>query len=168
MFSKLFGKAAAETHFEQGRALYADGKHMKAVETLSDGIKMEEARSNPDKRLLSSLYCLRGEVHLSVGVAILSQSDFLHSLENNPQNESALNNLGIWFSIKHFSTPNYNRAFEFFDRALAIQPGRKDIQLNKACVKIQSGDKTGCEDLRRLEGEGYPDAKVALERYCKG
>jgi tetratricopeptide (TPR) repeat protein len=168
MFSNLFGKESALKLYEKGRSLYASGRTEQAVERLSDAIKMEEARANPDKRFLSNIYCLRGEVYLSVGVALLSQSDFAIALENNSQNESALNNLGIWFSIEHFNTPNYEKAFEYFDRAIAIQPGRKDIQLNKACVKIQAGDKTGCDELRRLERDGYPPAKIALERFCKG
>jgi len=167
MFSNLFPKPSPQRLYERGRALYASGKAEQAVEKLSDAIKMEEASANPDKRLLSNIYCVRGEVYLSVGVAILSQSDFAISLENNPQNESALNNLGIWFSIEHFNKPNYERSFAYFNQALAIQLGRKDIQLNKACVKIQSGDKTGCEDLRRLESEGYQPAKIALGRFCK-
>lgn len=112
------------------------------------------------------MHCVRGEVYLSVGVALLSQSDFAYALQYNPGNESALNNLGIWFSIEHFSTPDYKKSFEYFDKAIVAQPGRKDIQLNKACVKIQSGDKSGCDDLRKLEGEGYPDAKIALQRFC--
>jgi lipoprotein NlpI len=103
---------------------------------------------------------------LSVGVAILSQSDFAHSLQYNPNNESALNNLGIGFSFERFAPPDYERSFQYFDKAIVIQPNRKDIQLNKACAKIQSGDKTGCDDLRRLEREGYSKAKVAQQRFC--
>jgi lipoprotein NlpI len=166
MFWDLFGKESSQQLYEKGGSLYIAGKAMQAVEKLSLAIKMEEASATPDKRLLSNIYCLRGEVYLSVGVAIMSQSDFANSLENNPQNESALNNLCIWFSIERFNTPNYERSFEYFNRALAIQPGRKDIQLNKACVKIQSGDKTGCDDLRRLESEGYQPATIALGRFC--
>jgi hypothetical protein len=39
--------------------------------------------------------------------------------------------------------------------------------MNLAIAKINLGDRTGCEDLKRLEQEGYPDAKVAQERFCK-
>ena len=166
MFSKLFGGQTSQSLYDEGVKLYHNGKAKEAVDKLSDAIKKETDKSNNDKKFLSNIYNIRGEVYLSEGVAILSQSDFAYSIKYNPDNESALNNLGIWYSIKHFTTPDYKKSFECFDKALAIQPNRKDIQLNKACVKIQSGDKTGCEDLRKLETEGYPDAKVALQRFC--
>jgi tetratricopeptide (TPR) repeat protein len=167
MFSNLFSSQKSKKLFDEGAKLYHAGKAKEAVEKFSDAIKKETSKPNPDKKLLSNIYCLRGEVYLSVGVAILSQSDFVYSLEYNPGNESALNNLGIWFSIDRFATPDYERAFQYFDKAIAIQPNRKDIQLNKACVKIQSGDQTGCDDLRRLGSEGYTDAINAHQRFCR-
>jgi lipoprotein NlpI len=167
MFSNLFGGQTSQKLFDEGVKLYRNGKAKEAVDKLSDAIKKETDKPNSDKKLLSNMHCIRGEVYLSVGVAVLSQSDFNYALQYNPDNESALNNLGIWFSIKHFNTPDYNRSFEYFDKAISIQPNRKDIQLNRACVKIQSGDKTGCNDLRKLDNEGYPDAKIASQRFCK-
>jgi lipoprotein NlpI len=153
--------------YDEGVRLFHSGKSTEAVDKLSDAIEKETANSSPDKKLLSNMHCIRGEVYLSIGVAVLSQSDFTNALQYNPDNESALNNLGIWFSIARFNTPDYNRALEYFDKAISIQPDRKDIQLNKACVKIQSGDKTGCDDLRKLDQDDYPEAKIALERFCK-
>jgi tetratricopeptide (TPR) repeat protein len=167
MFS-LFGPKTSLALYESGVKSYRKGKSQDAIEKLSEAIKKESARSEPDKRLLSNMYCLRGEVYLSEGVALLSQSDFTYALDYNMTNESALNNMGIWFSIERFSTPDYERSFEYFDKAIAIKPGRKDIRLNKACVKIQSGDRTGCDDLRKLDAEGYSTAKLALEKLCKG
>ena len=167
MFSNLFQSRNPKILLNEGLKLYRAGKAMKAVDKLSDAIKRETSKPSPDKMLLSIVHCLRGEVYLSVGVAILSQSDFVISLDYNPSNESALNDLGIWFSIERFNAPDYKRSLEYFDKAITIQPNRKDIQLNKACVKIQSGDQTGCDDLRRLEGAGYPAAILALEKYCK-
>lgn len=166
MFSNLFGGRTSQKLYEQGRKLYHSGNAEKAVDKLSDAIKKETDKSNPNNRFLSNIYCIRGEVYLSVGVAILSQSDFAYALQYNPDNESALNNLGIWYSIEHFSTPDYKKSFEYFDKALAIQPNRKDIQLNKACVKIQSGNKTGYDDLKKLDSQGYSDAKIALQKFC--
>jgi len=166
MFSNLFSGQTSQKLFEEGEKLYRSGNAEKAVNKLSEAIKKETDKSSPDKRLLSNMHCIRGEVYLSVGVAVLSQSDFAYALQYNPENESALNNLGIWYSVKHFATPDYQKSFEYFDNALAIQPNRKDIQLNKACVKIQAGDMSGCDDLRKLDNEGYPDAKLALQRFC--
>ena len=166
MFSNLFGGQTSQKLYDEGVKLYQSGNAEKAVTKLSEAIKKETDKSNKDKKFLSNLHTMRGEVYLSVNVAILSQSDFAYALQYNPDNESALNDLGIWYSIKHFSTPDYKKSFAYFDKALTIKPNRKDIQLNKACVKIQSGDKTGCDDLRRLDNEGYPDAKIALQRFC--
>jgi len=165
MFSNPFRKKTSNELYEEGVKSYRSGKTKEAVDTLSEAIKQETSKTDQNKRFLSIIHCIRGEAYLSAGVAILSQSDFVYALQYNPVNESALNNLGIWFSIKHFQAPDYSKSFEYFDRAIAIQPNRKDIQLNRACVKIQSGDKTGCDDLRRLDSEGYPDAKIALQRY---
>ena len=167
MLSKLFRTKDTEKLFDQGLELYQTKKVNRAIDILSDAIKIENKKTSPNKILLSNIHCLRGEVYLSVGVAVLSQSDFTFALEHNPNNESALNNLAIWFSIEKFATPDYKRAFAYFDKAIALKPNRKDIQLNKACIKIQSGDKTGCDDLRKLENEGYPAAKIALEKLCK-
>jgi Tfp pilus assembly protein PilF len=166
MFSNLFGGQTSQKMYDEGVKFYNEGNAEKAVDKLSDAIKKETDKSNSDKRLLSNMHNMRGEVYLSVGVAILSQSDFVYALQYNPQNESSLNNLGIWFSIEHFTTPDYQKSLAYFDEAIAIQPTRKDIQLNKACVKIQSGDKTGCDDLNKLDSEGYSDAKIALQRFC--
>lgn len=166
MFSYLFGGQTSQKLFEKGEKLYRSGNSEKAVDKLSEAIKKETDKTSPDKKLLSNMHCIRGEVYLSVGVAVLSQSDFAYALQYNPDNESALNNLGIWYSVKHFAMPDYQKSFEYFDKAIAIQPNRKDIQLNKACVKIQAGDTTGCDDLRKLDNEGYADAKIALLRFC--
>src|SRR5450631_1526457 len=136
MFSNLFGGQDSKQLYEEGSKLYHAGRTEEAVDKLSQAIKKETAKPNSDKRLLSNMHCVKGEVYLAVGVAILSQSDFAYSLQYNPDNESALNNLGIWYSIERFITPDYKKSFEYFDKALAIQPNRQDIQLNKACVKI--------------------------------
>jgi lipoprotein NlpI len=166
MFSKLFGRRTSQNLYDEGVKLYRAGKAKEAVDKLSAAIKKETGRSNSDRKLLSNMYNIRGEVYLSVGVAVLSQSDFVHALQENPGNESALNNLGVWYSIQQFAAPDYERSLGYFDKAILIQPNRKDIQLNRACIKIQSGDKTGCNDLHKLDEEGYPDAKVALQRFC--
>jgi lipoprotein NlpI len=165
MFSKLFGGQSSQKLYDEGLKLYRSGKTEEAVDKLSDAIKKETDKTNPDKKFLSNIHCIRGEVYLSVGVALLSQSDFAYALQYNPDNEAALNNLGVWYSIKHFSTPDYIKSFEYLDKAIALEPSRKDFQLNKACIKIQSGDKTGCDDLHRLNNEGFSDAKIALQRF---
>jgi Tfp pilus assembly protein PilF len=166
MFSNPFSGQTSTKLFNDGVNLYRNGKMEKAVEKLSEAIKKESTRSDPDKKLLSNIHCIRGEVYLSVGVAILSQSDFTYALQYNPDNASALNNFGIWHSIKQFTTPDYIKSFEYFDKAIAIRPDRKDFQMNKACIKIQSGDKSGCDDLSKLDTEDFPDAKMALKRFC--
>ena len=166
MSSNLFGRQTSQQLYEEGVKLYQSGNANESVDKLSEAIEKETKKSNADKKFLSRMHNIRGEVYLSVGVAILSQSDFAYALQYNAENESALNNLGIWYSIKHFNTPDYEKSLEYFDKAISIQPNRKDIQLNKACVKIQSGDNTGCDDLHRLDKDGYSDAKIALQRFC--
>lgn len=167
-FSKLFGgkDETAESFFEKGLTEYRKGDYKQAVDTLTKAIDLAKATDTINKQLLSNIHNIRGEVYLSVGVAILSQSDFVYALDYNPENESALNNLGIWFTIEMFSNPDYKKSLEYFDKAVAIRPDRKDIILNRAIAKIKSGDTTGCEDLKKLDAEGYPDAKIGLEQYC--
>lgn len=126
MFSNLFNGQNPKKLYEEGSKLYRDGKQKEAIDKLSAAIKIETNKSNGDKKFLSIIHNIRGEVYLSVGVAILSQSDFAYALQYNPLNESALNNLGIWYSIERFRTPDYKKSFEYFDKALVIQPNRKD------------------------------------------
>lgn len=160
------GEKSTQEIFEQGKNAYHDGDTKAAIDKFSNAIKMEKGKGNQDKKLLSNIYNLRGEVYLSLGVATLSQSDFVYALDFNPTNESALNNLGVWFSIEQFAKPDYKKSLDYFDKAIALTPARKDVVLNRAVVKIKSGDKTGCDELRKLEAEGYSDAKTALQQFC--
>lgn len=168
LFSKLFGgnKNSTESLFKKGVLEYKKGNAEKAVELLSEAKDLEETKEAKDKQLLSNIFNIRGEVYLNQGVAVLSQSDFAQALEYNPNNENALNNLGIWFTIEMFSTPDYPKALEYLDKAISINPDRKDIILNRAIVKIQSGDKSGCDYLKELDKQGYADAKIGIERFC--
>ena len=138
-----------------------------AVELYSEAIKVEKEKPNPDKLFLSEIYRLRGDIYLSQGVAILSSSDFLHAVENNPQNGIAHNNLGIWFSIEQFAKPDYNRAIKHLDLAVKYCPDRPDFVMNRAVMKVRNGDKeTGRKELEDLYNQGFSDAKIAIERFC--
>lgn len=167
MFSNLFGGQSSQKLFDLGINAYKKGDYKTSVDKLSDAIKKEKDKREPYKQLLSNIHNIRGEEYLSLGVAILSQSDFVYALEYNPSNESALNNLGVWFSIEQFSTPDYKKSLEYFDKAFVLRPDRKDIILNRAVVKIKSGDSIGCDDLKKLDDEGYSDAKIGLQQFCK-
>jgi lipoprotein NlpI len=167
MFSNLFGKQSSQKLFDLGLSAYHKGDPETAVDKLSDAIKKEKEKSEPNKQLLSNFHNMRGQVYLSVGVAILSQTDFVYALDYNSTNESALNNLGVWFSIEQFATPDYKKSLEYFDKAIALRPDRKDIILNRAIIKIKSGDSTGCDDLKKLDSGGYPDAKIGLQQFCQ-
>ena len=167
MFSNFFSEMSSQKLFDDGIKAYQNGDSKTAVDKLSNAIKKEQEKNNPDKKLLSNIYNIRGEVYLSVGVAVLSQSDFTHALDYNSTNEAALNNLGIWFSMEKFSTPDYKKSIDYFDKAITLRPDRKDIILNRAVIKIKSGDNTGCDDLKKLDADGYPNAKIGLQQFCK-
>jgi len=140
---------------------------LKAVEIYSDAIKFEKEKVNPDNNFLSDIYLQRGEIYLNQGVAILSSSDFLQSIDLNSKNGIAHNNLGIWYTIEHFYTPDFNKALEHLDKAIEYCPDRSDFKMNRAIIKIKMGDKeTGRKELEQLYMDGYTDAKVAIERYC--
>jgi len=78
---------------------------LKAVDLYSDAIKYEKKKESPDKNFLSDIYLLRGEIYLSQGVAILSSSDFLNSIDLNPKNGISQNDLGIWFTLEQSVRP---------------------------------------------------------------
>ena len=119
------------------------------------------------KLFLSEIYRLRGDIYFSQGVAILSSSDFLHAIENNPKNGIAHNNLGVWFSIKQFAKPDYKRAIEHLDLAVKYCPDRPDFVMNRAVMKVRNGQKEiGRKELEDLYQQGYADAKIAIERFC--
>jgi tetratricopeptide (TPR) repeat protein len=140
---------------------------LKAVELYSDAIMYEKRKDNPDNKFLSEIYLHRGEIHLNNGVAILSSSDFLQSIELDPSNGVAHNDLGIWYSIEHFNTPNFEKALEHLNKAIELCPDRADFKMNRAVIKIKMGDKeTGRKELERLNEDGYLDAKIAIERFC--
>ena len=161
------GRSSQEL-FDIGNENYQNGQLKKAVDKFVEALKVEKQKDKPDSLLLSNIYNIRGEVYLSQGVAVLSQSDFAYASDYNPKNESALNNLAIWFSIEQFSNPDYARSFEYFNKALLINPKRKDIQLNKAIILVKSGDKeAGCKILNELKSEGYADAEIAIQRFCE-
>jgi len=156
-----------ETLFELGHDHYKNGNMKAAIPMFVNALEKEKAKANPDKLLLSNIHNIRGEAYMSEGVAILSQSDFIQAIEYDPKNESAYNNMAVWHSIPAFMTPDYTKSLEYFDKALAINPNRKDIRLNKAVVKVQSGDKeNGCKELAQLAKEKYPDAKIGIQRFC--
>jgi len=139
----------------------------KAVNLYSDAIKYEKEKESPDKNFLSDIYLLRGEIYLSQGVAILSSSDFLNSIDLNPKNGIAHNDLGIWFTIEHFNTPDFDRALEHLNKAVEFCPDRLDFKMNKAIVKVKMGDKeTGRQELEELLKNGYAEARVAIEKFC--
>lgn len=141
---------------------------LKAVELYSDAIICEKGKDIPDDKLLSKIYLLRGEIHLNNGVAILSSSDFLNAIELDPNNGVAHNDLGIWFSIGHFNTPNFEKALEHLDKAIECCPNRQDFKMNRAVIKIKKGDKEiGQKELEQLYADGYHDAKIAMERFIK-
>ncbi|MBS1636878.1 MAG: hypothetical protein JST26_13255 [Bacteroidetes bacterium] len=140
----------------------------KAVNLYSDAIKYEKEGKSPNRAFLSELYLLRGEIYLNQGVAILSSSDFLHAIEYNPQNGVAHNDLGIWFTLAQFTTPDYSRALEHAEKAVEYCPERQDFRMNLAVIKIKNGQKeTGRMELEELYKNGYGNAKIAMERFCE-
>jgi lipoprotein NlpI len=139
----------------------------KAVRLYSDAIKYEKEKTVPDKSFLSKIYLLRGEIYLSKGEAILSSSDFLNSIELNPGNGIAHNDLGIWFTLEQFNTPDFDKAFEHINKAVELCPDRLDFKMNLAIIKYKKGDKeTGRQELEQLLKDGYTEAGVAIEKFC--
>jgi lipoprotein NlpI len=140
---------------------------LKAVVLYSDAIKYEKEKESPDKKFLSDIYLLRGEIYLKQGVAILSSSDFLDSVDLNPKNGIAHNDLSIWFTLEHFNTPDLDKALEHINKALEFCPGRLDFRMNKAIIKIKRGEKeAGKEELEQLFQDGYAEAGIAIEKFC--
>jgi len=138
-----------------------------AVELYSEAIKLEKEKPNPDNIFLSNLYTQRGEIYLNNGVAILSSSDFLIAIECNPLNGISHNNLGIWYTIEHFTTPDFIKAIDHLEKAVQLCPNRQDFKMNLAVIKIKKGDKAiGRQELEQLLKDGHGDAKIAIERFC--
>lgn len=157
--------SAAHKLFKEGLSAYRHGDAKNAVDKLSKALHNESGQVNPDHFLLSEIHNIRGEAYLSAKVAQRSHDDFMHALVYNPGNENALNNLGVWHFLGASGKPDYLKSLEYFDRALRLNPYRKDITLNRAIVRIKSGNFMGLEDLKKLELEKYPDATVALMEF---
>lgn len=141
--------------------------HEKAINLYSDAIKYEKEKESPDRKFLSDVYLLRGEIYLSQGVAILSSSDFSNSIDYNPNNGIAHNDLGIWFTIEQFDLPDFNKALEHLNKAVDLCPDRRDFKMNKAIVKVKMGEKAiGRHELDQLVNDGFEEARVAIEKFC--
>jgi tetratricopeptide (TPR) repeat protein len=139
----------------------------KAVDLYSDALKYEKKKKNPDGKFLSDIYLLRGEIYLSQGVALLSSSDFLNSIEYNANNGIAHNDLGIWFTIEQFNLPDFNKALEHLNKAVDLCPLRRDFKMNRAIVKVKMGEKAiGRYELDQLVIDGFEEARVAIEKFC--
>jgi len=139
---------------------------LKAVKLYSDAIQNEKEKANPDHQFLSKIYLLRGEIYLNNGVAILSSSDFLNAIKCDPNNGIAHNDLGIWYTIEHFNTPDFEKALKHIEKAIESCPDRPDFKMNRAVIKIKKGDKKiGRNELEQLYRDGYHDAKIAIERF---
>lgn len=137
-----------------------------AVELYSDAIDVEKQKSHPNKELLSEIYQWRGELYLGLQIAVLSSSDFLHSIEYNPKNAVSHNNLAIWFTMPQFATPDLERAIKHFDKAIELAPERLDFQMSRAVIRIQNGNReTGKTELEELYAKGYENAKIAMQRF---
>ena len=140
---------------------------LEAVELYSDAIMYEKKKEYPYTKLLSDLFLKRGEIHLNNGVAILSSSDFLQSIENDLKNGIAHNDLGIWHTIEHFNTPDFDKALEHLDKAVKYCPERQDFKMNRAVIKIKMGNKiAGRNELEQLIQNGYEPARIAIEKFC--
>jgi tetratricopeptide (TPR) repeat protein len=139
----------------------------KAAKLYSDAIRYEKQKESPDKNFLSDIYLLRGEIYLGQGSADLSLSDLLNSIGFNPRNGIAHNDLGIWYTLEHFDTPDFEKALEHLDKAVECRPDRLDFKMNRAIVKVKMGDKeTGRQELEQLLNYGFTEAKVAIEKFC--
>lgn len=154
--------------FMYGDLLFQAGKMEAAEEMFYKAIVNEKQTANPNRKFISGVYSRRGELFVQVGMGSLAMSDFMQALEFNPQNASALNNLGVWHTVPGFATPDYPKALDYFNRALEISPERNDIFLNRAVCKLKSGDPSGKQDLLALKAKDYPDADIALQRFAGG
>jgi tetratricopeptide (TPR) repeat protein len=137
-----------------------------AVELYSDAIDVEKQKESPNRELISEIYQWRGELYLGLQVAILSSSDFLHSIDFNPKNAISHNNLAIWLTMPQFAKPDLDRAIEHLNKAIELAPERLDFQMSRAVIRIKNGDReTGRTELEDLDSKGYENAKIAIERF---
>lgn len=137
-----------------------------AVNLYTDAIAIEKKKDSPDRKLLSEIYQFRGELYLSLGVALLSSSDFMHSLEYDPDNAISHNNLGIWHTVEQFATPDHDKALKHIEKAISLAPDRLDFQMSRAVIKAKLGDAEAAKaELEALYAKGLEDARVAMERF---
>ena len=139
----------------------------KAARLFSAAIRYEKEKENPDKKFLSDIYLLRGEIYMARGEADLSSSDLQSSIELNPSNGIAHNDLAIWYTLEHFAPPDFRKALKHLNEAVEYCPDRRDFKMNRAIVKVKMGEKgTGKRELEQLLEDGYEEARVAIEKFC--
>jgi lipoprotein NlpI len=160
-----FSANNTKTLFLEGSNAYQPSDAKNTLEKLAKAIYQELQKEQVEKLLLSNIYNTRGEVYLSIGALLRSHNDFSDAINFNPENENAINNMGVWYTMHSHIDPDFNKSLEYFDRAIAINPDRKDIMLNRAIARIKSGNEMGYEDLKKLELEKYEVASLALMAY---
>jgi len=165
MFLNAIADLSARKLLMEGQTAYQYGDAKNAVEKLSMAISRENEQIYPDTYLLSEIHNIRGEAYIAVRAVINALTDFTISIVYQETNENALNNLGVWYSLHAIAAPDFKKSLAYFDQALRLNPERKDILMNRAIVRIKSGNIMGYEDLKKLELEKYEAATIALMEY---
>jgi hypothetical protein len=69
--------------------------------------------------------------------------------------------------VKASEENNYAEAIKFFDEVIGFSAGEVDALYSRGICKYKSDDKAGaCEDWKKIQSLGKPDADKLLLKYC--
>jgi tetratricopeptide (TPR) repeat protein len=69
--------------------------------------------------------------------------------------------------VKYSSENNFSEAIKYFDQVIALSANEVDALYSRGICKYKSDDKAGaCEDWKKIQSIGKPDADKLILKYC--
>jgi hypothetical protein len=69
--------------------------------------------------------------------------------------------------VKYSSENNFSEAIKYFDQVIALSANEVDALYSRGICKYKSDDKAGaCEDWKKIQSVGKPDADKLILKYC--
>jgi tetratricopeptide (TPR) repeat protein len=90
-----------------------------------------------------------------------SLTDFSTAISLNPKFELAYVSRGLC----RMAQGNWAKAIPDCDKAIELNPNQAVAYFVRGCAKANTGKK-GCTDLHKSLDLGYPQAQMAIDRYC--
>ncbi|WP_453898135.1 tetratricopeptide repeat protein [Xanthocytophaga flava] len=143
-------------YYNRGRNQAAQQKWQPALEDFSKAVQMA-----PDT---ADIYFNRGVIYFQLNQFPEALQDFSKAILLNPQNHDYYYNRGT----TKLRIQDVQGALDDFQHSIQVNPRFAKGYYTLGLEELLSKNKEdGCEHLHRSDELGYPEAKQAIEMYCK-